>query len=81
MNQTESQYMYQQLGISEEVWRYGQKTEESLKERFRDFDETAEYTWSVFRYTGVRGNTTHPYINVWKFLNGQPESAWNLGHV
>ena len=43
MNQTESQYMYQQLGISEEVWRYGQKTEESLKERFRDFDETAEY--------------------------------------
>ena len=46
-----------------------------------EYDETAEYTWSVFRYTGVRGNTTHPYINVWKFLNGQPESAWNLGHV
>ena len=43
MNQTESQYMYRQLGISEEVWRYGQKTEESLKERFREFDETAEY--------------------------------------
>ena len=43
MKQTESQYMYRQLGISEEVWRYGQKTEESLKERFREFDETAEY--------------------------------------
>ena len=43
MNQTESQSMYQKLGISEEVWKYGQKTEESLKERFRGFDETAEY--------------------------------------
>ena len=35
--------MYEQLGISAEVWTYGQKTEESLKERFRQFDETAEY--------------------------------------
>ena len=35
--------MYEQLGISAEVWAYGQKTEESLKERFRQFDETAEY--------------------------------------
>ncbi|HIX62853.1 MAG TPA: methionine gamma-lyase family protein [Candidatus Mediterraneibacter colneyensis] len=43
MNVTESQYMYQQLGISEEVWEYGQKTEARLKERFREFDETAEY--------------------------------------
>ena len=43
MNVTESQYMYQQLGISEEIWEYGQKTEARLKERFREFDETAEY--------------------------------------
>ena len=41
MNQTESQYMYQKLGISEEVWKYGQKTEESLNERFREFDITS----------------------------------------
>ena len=43
MNQTESKYMYQELGISREVWEYGQKTEERLRERFREFDETAEY--------------------------------------
>ena len=43
MNQTETQKMYRQLGISEEVRAYGQKIEESLKDRFRQFDETAEY--------------------------------------
>lgn len=43
MNQTETQKMYRQLGISEEVREYGQKIEESLKDRFRQFDETAEY--------------------------------------
>ena len=43
MNHTESKYMYQKLGISKEVWEYGQKTEEGLKDRFREFDGTAEY--------------------------------------
>lgn len=43
MNHTESQYMYRQLGISGEVWEYGQKTEECLEARFREFDKTAEY--------------------------------------
>ncbi len=43
MNHTESQYMYRQLGISGEVWEYGQKTEECLEVRFREFDKTAEY--------------------------------------
>lgn len=43
MNYTESKNMYKKLGISEEVWKYGQKTEKSLKERFQEFDETAEY--------------------------------------
>lgn len=43
MKQTETQKMYRQLGISEEVRAYGQKIEESLKDRFRQFDETAEY--------------------------------------
>ena len=38
MNQMESKYMYQKLGISEEVWAYGQ-----IRERFREFDRTAEY--------------------------------------
>ena len=43
MKETGSQFIYEKLGISEEVWKYGQKTEEVLKERFREFDETAEY--------------------------------------
>ncbi len=43
MNKTDTQQIYEQLGISGEVRAYGQKTEERLKERFRRFDETAEY--------------------------------------
>lgn len=43
MENTEAKYMYEQLGISEAVWEYGEKTEESLRERFRQFDQTAEY--------------------------------------
>lgn len=43
MENTESKYMYEQLGISADVWAYGQKIEESLKKRFQEFDETAEY--------------------------------------
>ena len=35
--------MYESLGISREAWSYGQKIEESLKERFAAIDETAEY--------------------------------------
>ena len=34
---------YKSLGISEEVYRYGAKIEERLKERFREIDERAEY--------------------------------------
>ena len=43
MNATETKSIYEQLGISEEVWAYGQKIEEGLRDRFRVFDETAEY--------------------------------------
>lgn len=35
--------MYRDLGISREVYDFGQKIEESLKERFFQIDETAEY--------------------------------------
>ena len=35
--------MYSQLGISSEVYDFGHKIEESLKERFEKFDKTAEY--------------------------------------
>ena len=35
--------MYAQLGISSEVYDFGHKIEESLKERFEKFDKTAEY--------------------------------------
>ena len=35
--------MYAQLGISSEVYDFGHKIEESLKERFDKFDKTAEY--------------------------------------
>lgn len=35
--------MYQLMGISKEVYDYGQEIEEKLKERFETIDETAEY--------------------------------------
>lgn len=35
--------LYRQLGISPEVYEYGKKTEEALKDRFLEFDRTAEY--------------------------------------
>ena len=34
---------YKNLGISEEVYRYGEKIEERLKGRFKEIDERAEY--------------------------------------
>ena len=34
---------YKRLGISEEVYRYGAKIEERLKERFKEIDECAEF--------------------------------------
>jgi cystathionine beta-lyase family protein involved in aluminum resistance len=37
------QEMYQDLGISPEVYEFGVKIEESLKERFAAIDDTAEY--------------------------------------
>lgn len=35
--------MYEQFGISKEVWEYGNKIEKELQERFQEFDHTAEY--------------------------------------
>lgn len=35
--------LYQELGIEEKVFQYGQQFEEKLKERFTCIDETAEY--------------------------------------
>ena len=35
--------LYAQLGISSEVYDFGKKVEDSLKERFEKFDKTAEY--------------------------------------
>ena len=35
--------MYEKLGISKEVWEFGQKIEKSLEERFDEFDRNAEY--------------------------------------
>ena len=43
MGNTAAESIYKQLGISREVYEYGQKTEESLAGRFREFDRTAEY--------------------------------------
>ncbi len=34
---------YKRLGISEEVYRFGEKIEEKLKDRFKEIDERAEY--------------------------------------
>lgn len=35
--------MYQEMGIDNDVYTYGQKITEELKERFAAIDETAEY--------------------------------------
>lgn len=35
--------MYEKLGISKEVWEFGQKIEKELEPRFKEFDKTAEY--------------------------------------
>ena len=35
--------MYQKIGIDKDVYTYGQKIAEELKERFAAIDETAEY--------------------------------------
>ena len=35
--------IYEQLGISKEVYDFGAKIESSLKDRFEEFDKTAEY--------------------------------------
>ena len=35
--------IYQELGIEEKVFQYGQQFEEKLKERFAQIDEVAEY--------------------------------------
>lgn len=43
MNTPTTETLYEQLGISKEVWAFGQKTEEKLKERFEEFDRNAEY--------------------------------------
>lgn len=43
MNTPTTETIYEQLGISKEVWTFGQKTEEKLKERFEEFDTNAEY--------------------------------------
>ena len=43
MNTPTTETIYEQLGISKDVWTFGQKTEEKLKERFEEFDRNAEY--------------------------------------
>ena len=35
--------MYEQMGISETVYRFGRQMEEKLAERFASIDRTAEY--------------------------------------
>ena len=40
---TQIKSMYETLGISEEVYQFGQKIERQLKERFDEIDDTAEY--------------------------------------
>ena len=43
MENTSAESIYEQLGISREVYEFGQKTEQSLEQRFHEFDRTAEY--------------------------------------
>ena len=37
------QEIYEQMGISRQVWDLGQRTENKLKDRFQEFDRIAEY--------------------------------------
>ena len=43
MDHTASETIYRQLGISEEILKFGRKTEKELEARFLEFDQTAEY--------------------------------------
>lgn len=43
MNQISTKDMYQAMGISEQVYRFGEQIEAELKERFAAIDEVAEY--------------------------------------
>ena len=43
MDHTASETIYRQLGISEEILKFGRETEKELEARFLEFDQTAEY--------------------------------------
>lgn len=43
MKQDWKQKQYEELGICEKVWRFGSEMEASLKERFEELDDIAEY--------------------------------------
>lgn len=43
MENTQTQSICQEMGISPDVWKFGEQTERKLEERFREFDRTAEY--------------------------------------
>lgn len=43
MNQISTKEIYQAMGISEQVYRFGEQIEAELKERFAAIDEVAEY--------------------------------------
>lgn len=43
MENTQTQSICQEMGISPDVWKFGEQTEKKLEERFREFDRTAEY--------------------------------------
>lgn len=43
MDNTAVKSIYRELGISEEILKLGRQTEEDLRERFLEFDRTAEY--------------------------------------
>ena len=54
MRECMTETMYEKLGISKEVYEFGQTIEAGLKERFSQMDEVAEYNQSV------RGVSTTP---------------------
>ena len=43
MENTMIQEIYEQMGISRQVWDLGQRTENKLKDRFQEFDRIPEY--------------------------------------
>lgn len=56
--------MYETLGISKEVYQFGQKIEKQLRERFDEIDETAEYNQLKVIHAMQKNRVAEEHFNV-----------------